>query len=364
MFAIMCYIIGYVFVYEEGYLKKETSQGLAVTAVSGDVVADGQSGDSSLYFSADDLVYPGLENGNVFVTTKLQIQKQKRGVCEDQTMQCATTDDCSKDVGAECTSNRFCKEPSWCDEGKAQVYKLQSDTTQMWVKSAIQFSTDTNIPAFYSNEMETPIMYPAANFNTFSVRDLLQACDPPVQFEEISELGAAIEVQFTWNCQVDSVRGHCQPVINARRVDSLFDSSSIGFGFSHAEYGVGDQDPDFRTKMTRSGVRFYFRTMGNGRAVDPSEIIFKLSTGGALIGFAPIIADVIMLNCFKLSKKYRARKYEVTEDLGDYFEEAKSGLDLKDQLAAEIAQMYDEGEDDDYDDEEHEWLRRFNEDED
>merc|ERR1719316_1953196 len=146
--------------------------------------------------------------------------------------------------------------------------------------------------------------------------------------------------------------GGCLPKIHARRVDSLFDSSSIGFSFTHAEYGVGDQDPDTRTKMSRAGIRFYFRTTGNGRAVDPSEIIFKLSIGGALIGFAPIIADVIMLNCFKLSKKYRARKYEVTEDLGDYFEEAAAGLDLKKQLADEIAQMYDENDDDDYDDEE------------
>jgi len=368
MVAIMCYIIGYVFIYDEGYLKRENSHGVTVTTVRGDVVADGQSGDSaSQYFAADDIVYPGLENGNVFVTTKIQIQHQKRGVCEDQTMQCRTVDDCSIDVGAECTSNRLCKEPSWCDEGPAQIYKLASDSAQMWVKSSIQFSkqiTGNDAPAFYANEMDKPILYPAPNFNTFSVRDLLQACDPPVQFEEVSELGAAIEVQFTWNCQIDQIHGECVPQISARRVDSMFDSTSIGFGFTHAEYGVGDQDPDVRTKMSRAGIRFYFRTSGNGRAVDPSEIIFKLSTGGALIGFAPIIADVIMLNCFKLSKKYRARKYEVTEDLGDYFDQAAAGLDLRSQLEEELLQMYEDNEDDDYDDDEHEWLRRFNEDED
>lgn len=363
--CIMIYVIGYVFIYEKGYLKGETSHGLAVTAISGDVVADPQSGDSrKKYFSAEDIGYPSLENGNVFVTTKIKIQEQKRGVCEDRTMQCRTVDDCSKDVDAECTGNRLCKEPSWCDEGAEQVYKLPSDQTKMWVKSAVFFNN--LIPGkeiFYANTMDKPILYPAPNFNTFTVRDLLQACDPPVQFEEVSELGAAIEVQFTWNCQVDSLGG-CLPQINARRVDSLFDTEHIGFGFAHAEYGVGDQDPDVRTKYSRSGIRFYFRTTGNGRAVDPSEIIFKLSTGGALIGFAPIIADVIMLNCFKLSKKYRARKYEVTEDLGDYFEEASKGLDLKQQLQDEMMAMYEENEDDDYDDEEHEWLRRFNEDED
>jgi hypothetical protein len=364
----MAYVIGYVFILDKGYLKSESSYGLIVTAVRGDVVADSQSGDGGKqYFSAEDITYPGLENGNIFITTKIEMQKQKRGVCEDMTLQCHTVDDCSKDVGAECTGNRFCKEPSWCDEGPKSVYKLDSDKAQMWVKSSIQFSkqlTGTHEPVLYANAMDRPILYPAPNFNTFSVRDILQACDPPVQFEEVSELGAAIEVQFIWNCQVDNTLHKCEPIIHARRVDSAFDSTTIGFGFAHAEYGVGEQDPDFRTKINRKGIRFYFRTNGNGQAVDPSEIIFKLSTGGALIGFAPIIADVIMLNCFKWSKKYRARKYEVTEDLGDYFEGAKQNMDLKQTLAAEIASMYEEDEDDEYDDEEHEWQRRFHEDED
>jgi len=332
------------------------------------VIADALSGNSGKrYFSVEELTYPGLENGNVFITTKITYQEQKRGVCEDQTMQCHSNDDCSKDVGAECSSNRFCKEPSWCDQGQQQVYKLDSDQVQIWAKSSIQFSKGLSggEPSFYANALDKPVLYPAPNFNTFSVRDILRACDPPVQFEEVSELGAAIEVQFVWNCQVDHIAHSCEPEIHARRVDNQMDETTIGFGFFHAEYGVGDQDPDVRTKASRNGIRFYFRTIGNGRAVDPSEIIFKLSTGGALIGFAPIIADVIMLNCFKLSRKYRARKYEVTEDLGDYFEGASQVNDMKNALTGEfLKQAEDDDEDDDYNDEEHEWMRRFNEDED
>ena len=34
------------------------------------------------------------------------------------------------------------------------------------------------------------------------VADLLQLCDPPVRFEEVRELGAAIEVQFVYDCKV------------------------------------------------------------------------------------------------------------------------------------------------------------------
>ena len=43
------------------------------------------------------------------------------------------------------------------------------------------------------------------------------------------------------------------------------------------------------------GVRFYFRTTGVGEAVEISAIIFKISTGIALLSIAPLLADLLML---------------------------------------------------------------------
>merc|ERR1719321_1444083 len=136
-------------------------------------------------------------------------------------MKCHTSDDCSKDVGAECTENKFCKEPSWCNqEPRPDVYKVDTSNMRIWIKSAIQYIELKRTKMFISKS-EEPILYPEAHFNTFTVKDLLLLCDPPVRYEEVSELGAAVEIQWVWDCNIDVPdRVHkCQPKIQARRVD-------------------------------------------------------------------------------------------------------------------------------------------------
>lgn len=360
MLCIMAYVVGYVFITAKGYLDHEAAMGVLIAQVSStaDVVGLSSGKMTTRYFSASEITYPGLERGNVFVATRVRVQQQKRGVCEDLTMPCHTADECSKDVGAECTPNRFCKEPSWCPVTKdeqQEIYKLPTDTLEIWIKSAIQFQMLAD-HKFFTTEMQKPIEHPAPDANTFTVRDLLLLCDPPVRFEEVSELGAAIEVQFKWDCQVEL--NVCKPKIQARRVDVLLDEHDIGFHFGWPTY-TGDSDgtvtgPE-RELYEMYGIRFYFRTVGTGSKVSMTATILKLSTGASLLGFAPIIVDLMMLNLFKLSKKYRARKFMETEDLSDYFESVEN----KGEGAAE-----DDDNEVEQEQEEEEWRRRMEEEED
>ena len=122
--GIIAYIVVYVFGIEEGYLAYEQARGVATTQVSGDVLAISSGSTEKRYFSADELVYPPLENGNIFLTTKLDVYRQTRKVCEDVAMPCTEVGHCSKNVNAECTENGFCKEPSWCSDGPPAVYAL------------------------------------------------------------------------------------------------------------------------------------------------------------------------------------------------------------------------------------------------
>jgi len=122
------------------------------------------------------------------------------------------------------------------------------------------------------------------------------------------------------------------------------DEDNIGFTFSYPEYYNGDKAEvannlekatnqtgivfmalpfgveTHRTINRSSGIRFYFRTVGVGHEISITAIIFKISTGIALLGFAPILTDYLMLNCFKLSRKYYARKYEISQDFSDFFD--------------------------------------------
>ena len=108
--------------------------------------------------------------------------------------------------------------------------------------------------------------------------------------------------------------------------------------------------------QTMKGIRFYFKSWGVGEQWSQVEIIFKISTGIALLGLAPLLADLLMLKFFPLAKKYAARKYEYSQDLGDYFEELKN--------LPRAVEDVDDPEGDEEDLEDIEWRRRMDEEDD
>lgn len=311
--AIAAYVIFYVLYWNEGYYEEEPSKGDTLTYVSGSSVAGSLIGSSaSRFFSAEDINYPGLENGNVFVTTKIDTFEQSRRVCEDEGKPCQSAKDCSQDVGAKCSENGFCIEPSWCVDdphGGVMSFKPETFDFRIWVKSSIEFFTKGQQKVQYHNDMERPIMYPEPGYNTFTVRDLLLLCDPPTRYEEIAELGAAIEVQIHWKCSTRSMHV-CRPKIRSKRIDNIFDPENIGFSYSMATY-LG---PDQRIKEQRHGIRLYFKTVGEGSRLSMQITIFKMSTGGALLVLAPIVVDLVMLHFMSKRRRYRARKFIITPD--------------------------------------------------
>jgi len=144
-------------------------------------------------------------------------------------------------------------------------------------------------------------------------------CEPlPVRYEEVAELGAIIEVQFIWEC---NVKDKCHPTVQARRLDTTFEPDDIGFGFSYPEY----IDDVSRYRNEVRGVRIFFRTTGIGKKVSVAATINKASLGAALFAIGNIFADLLMTRVFALKRKYNARKYETTADFSEYME----GLEIK-----------------------------------
>lgn len=313
--CIASYIVGYMFIYQKGYLELEQAKGAVITHASGDALSVSSGKAAERYFSTDELTYPGLENGNVFVATRQLVHKQKRDVCEDLDMPCVEDSDCS-DFGATkgtCNENGFCVEPSWCDSevgSKPEIYAMDTGGLQIWARSIIQF-----VKIAPERVFSTETLGPKYGVNAFTIRDLLMKCQPlPVRFEEVAELGAVIEVQFFWECNVKQDK--CEPIIQARRLDTIFDPDNIGFGFSWAEYM--DDKHTMRSRNEVRGIRIFFRTAGIGKKVSIAAAINKASLGAALFALGNIIADLLMTKVFKLKEKYKARKYEISPDFGDY----------------------------------------------
>jgi hypothetical protein len=313
---IVTYILVFVFVIDKAYNVYEEAEGSIATEVSGDAYGvSGESTEGARYFSAEDLTHPGLEAGTVFVSTRQKIFNQKRGVCEDRTKPCEIDEDCTKFLSGTCSEKGFCLEQSWCNvEDEPQSYEMDVSNVKIWRKSNVHFVqlAPENI---YSTE-DNHGGYPTEGYNMFSVRELLNLCEPvPVRYEEVSELGAAISVQFAWNCDVEKPR--CTPEVTAKRVDVLFDKKNIGYSFTFAEYKSDDE----RLLYMVQGVRIYFATVGRGRKVSIVAALFAISTTTGLLGIANIFSDLIMIRFMSKGKTYRARKYDQSPDFSNAIDE-------------------------------------------
>lgn len=343
--------VAYDLYFNEGYYQYEASRGVAITHNSGDAYVASKGKPGHRYFSADEIGIPGLENGNRFVATKITVRKQKRSVCEDPEKKCKSNSDCSFQVGGVCTPNGVCEEPSWCNVADpanpmgTEIYDIPSSEHLIWVKSAIQYLQIAPDRLVHS-EMTKPIRYPADNFNMFTLKDILDLCYPKVHFEEVSQLGAAIEVQFIYDCVVNSKLEHCRPRVSARRLDSLFvtpEFQDIGFGFNKAYYFADGQE---RELLEVRGIRLYFRAVGTGREISPIVLMMRFSTGLALLGIATVLTDVIMLRFMSLKAKYFARKYLESEDfscLEDFEREEQQRRKEKEKKKSEPGMGDDEG---------------------
>jgi len=316
--CIASWIVGYMFIYSKGYLELEQAKGGVVTHVNGDVLSVSSGKPASRYFASEEITYPGLENGNIFVATRQSVHRQERGVCADTSVSCTTNTDCTPGGNGYCdTETGVCVESSWCDkEPLPEVYELDTGGLQIWTRSTIQF-VKLAPERVFSTESESH--EPRSGYNSFTVRELLMLCKPlPVRYEEVAELGAVIEVQFFWECNVKEK--DCHPTIKARRLDTVFDPENIGFGYAYPEY----IDADHRMRNEVRGVRIFFRTAGVGKKISVAATITKLSMGCALFSLANIIADLLMTKVFTLKRKYIARKFEKTPDFSDHMKLVES----------------------------------------
>ena len=216
-------------------------------------------------------------------------------------------------------------------EDADETYELDAVADlAIWIKSSIQFVGMA--PAkIWSTEMDHA--YPEPGYNLFTVRDLLLLCEPtPVRFEEISKLGAAIEVQFLWNCHIDNDK--CKPEVKVRRLDTLFDEAQFGYFFDDAEYISDDE----RYLKKNNGVRIFIRTVGVGHRLSVIKLVMKASTAGTLLTVAPLIADLLMLQVLALRKRYFARKYEVSPDFSEYQEQLEAKKEALARLPGNLAE--------------------------
>jgi hypothetical protein len=346
--GLILFIVGYLFIFKGGYLAREQAKGAVVTHVSGDAFSKSSGKAGERYFSSEDLTYPGMENGNLFIATRQEVSNQMVGLCEDQAMTCTSDADCSAILGGTCQLNGFCHELSWCDVDEVpEKYEIESDKVTVWARPFIQFIQLAPEKIFYAYNKPAPE-------NVYTVRDLLKKCEPlPINYEEVAELGAVFEVSFRFECDVlVKKEDECEPKVEVRRLDTILDPERIGYSFSYSEY----IDDAHRVENKVSGLRFFFRTTGEGRKWSFMKAVNTASNSLTLLSLAIIAVDLLVTRVFANRQKYKARKFEKSPD----FSELMGKLEVKRTKDQQLKEVLEADEKTRV--KEEEWLRRFQED--
>ena len=163
------YIVGYVFIANEGYTQQEMAHGHVLTSVEGSTFSMTRSGARS--WDAVDASRPSLENGALFVATQvLHTQHQIMGNCTSPTKKCSLDADCEKrpPLAEGICSAGMCWEMQWCpaqsETGSdlTDIHSLEgSDGFTIWFKAAIQFTSLDAQRIFSTMAEHFPVRYAA-----------------------------------------------------------------------------------------------------------------------------------------------------------------------------------------------------------
>ena len=146
---VVGYIVGFVFVANEGYTEREVASGHVLAQVDGATFS--MSRGAARAWDHLDAVRPPLEGGAVFVGTQALVSpRQRMGNCTTPAKKCAQDADCERRpplAAGKCFSG-MCVEMQWCPaqaEGSSDATEVHSlegaDAFAIWLRASIQFTT-------------------------------------------------------------------------------------------------------------------------------------------------------------------------------------------------------------------------------
>jgi len=347
---VLVYVVGYVFIYKQGYTEEEKSVGHALVDVNGSTYS--MLGDKATPWDAIDAVVPALEDGAAFIATTI-------AVTAGQTIQNATDLNLPCSVAtakAECPAmppldygicgGTHCKNWAWSpsysetDTANTTVNELvHADRFGVWLRASIQFPSLDAGRIFSTMDVGAPTPYngggapgaaqtassatsatigsggtPAPDY--YTVGELLSLAG--TSYETVKRTGCTLSVNFLWKCFVDSTAA-CYPSIQVSRMD--LNERRRGFSYQYAHYyrpvAKKDGGTETRDLYTVHGIRLLVSSRGEGRQTSISAIMLQISSAIALLWLSGYAADFLMLHVLPEKKHYRTYKQERTPDFSD-----------------------------------------------
>ena len=132
-------------------------------------------------------------------------------------------------------------------------------------------------------------------------------------FTSVAFKGAIYGIFIHWNCNFDFDLEHCFPTYDFARMDDPDAPISPGYNFRFSDYYVVGEKK-YRTLTKAYGIKFQVLVHTKAGKFGPMPLFMNLGAGLALLGFAKVCCDFMVLYCVKKRKVYKQHKYDSVVD--------------------------------------------------
>jgi len=268
-----------------------------------------------------DISMPVLENGALFIITKIDVVSQTRGECANTDFECQSNNDCPlfPGVSENKCADGFCQMRGWCPplggaETKQYIMDSSRSNITLWFRTSIQFpvlrpgevytNMDDESPTFDMDEGQT---------DAWLLSSLLTGCGQ--KMNDIVNTGAIINARLQWNCMLDTGEGCKFPEIQTKRLDS-----GTGYFYTYPHYAFNSAlqvERDIRYTFRYTGVRLLVVSKGEAKGFSLMATTLQISSGLALLPLSITLTDLVMTILLRERRHYTAYKMDVTPDFSD-----------------------------------------------
>ncbi|THD24912.1 P2X purinoceptor [Fasciola hepatica] len=344
---ILIYILCWVMVYEKSYQEEDIAKCTVTTKLKGIGHTDAElvPGIGKRIWDVADFVIPPLEKDAIFVATNLIVTSgQKQGTCFESEHgfgdMCLSDMECNQSetnrvgngiptgrcVLAPGASHGQCEILSWCPlENDTLPFGVDRPTFPMVQNYTLLIKNDIifekfkvrrrNIQEWASKRFLGTCLYDR-NHEEYKYCPIFKLS---TIFEEarvdptIFIYGGVIGIDIRWNCDLDWNVRYCNPVYSFSRLDDPNANIATGFNFRYANF-YQVNGTLHRDLIKAYGIRFVIHAHGRAGKFHIIPLTMHLGSGLALLGLAPTLCDIIVLNLLPSRNMYHKAKFEFIEE--------------------------------------------------
>ncbi|XP_068124609.1 P2X purinoceptor 1 isoform X1 [Hyperolius riggenbachi] len=342
-FGVLCYIVGWVFLYEKGYQEVDGIISSVSIKVKGLAVTNLPDLGTEIWDVADYVFPPQGDSSFVVMTNFIITPEQEMKTCNElpDVAPCITNENCSalsfrqsqgesdtpalSDSGiltGNCTpydnKTKTCEVYAWCPvENDYNVPKppllLQAENFTLFIKNSINFPRHKvnrqNLVESVTSDYLKKCLYDTEKDPLCPVFRLGYIVEQTGQkFSDLAYKGGTIGIIIDWQCDLDWPLKYCKPTY---KFHGLHDenSASQGFNFRHARY-YKENGIRKRTLFKVFGIRFDVLVNGEGGKFDIIPTMTTIGSGIGIFGVATVVCDLMLLHILPKRNYYKEKKFK------------------------------------------------------